>query len=314
LHLVDASKLATALMGDAIGANMFMLGYAFQKGLIPLTLDAIEKAIELNAVAVRMNKESFAWGRRAAVDLEAVVKIAFPNEPVPLTRPAAKTLTDVIALRVKDLTAYQNRTYAERYERFLVDVRRIEGEKAKGRTGLAEVVARNFYKLMAYKDEYEVARLFTDGGFQRQLNEAFQGEYKMKFHLAPPLLAPRDPATGHLQKMNFGPWMMPAFRALARMKFLRGSWLDPFGKSAERKTERRMIDEYEATVRTLLNGLTPDNHALALEIASIPDAIRGYGHIKDKSIAEAKAKEAELLNAWHDPTKAALWSARQAAE
>jgi indolepyruvate ferredoxin oxidoreductase len=261
-----------------------------------------------------MNKEAFTWGRRAAADLEAVAKLAFPAEPVPLTRPAAKSLADVVALRVKDLTAYQNRKYAERYERFMVDVRRIEAEKGKGKTGLAEAVARNLYKLMAYKDEYEVARLYTDGAFLKQLSEQFQGEYKMKFHLAPPMIAPRDARTGHLQKMTFGPWMMPAFRLLAKMKVLRGTALDIFGRSAERKMERKLIGEYEATVRTLLNSLTPDNHALAVEIASIPDAIRGYGHIKDKAIAEAKAKEAELLKAWHDPSKAGLWSQRAAAE
>src|SRR5262249_24965857 len=182
----------------------------------------IEQAIELNGVAVRMNKEAFSWGRRAAVDLEAVAKIAFPAEPVPLARPAAKSLADIIALRVKDLTAYQSRKYAARYERFMVDVRRIEAEKARGKSGFAEAVARNLYKLMAYKDEYEVARLYTDGTFLKQLTEQFQGEYTMKFHLAPPLVAPRDPTTGHLRKMTFGAWMMPAFRLLAKLKFLRG--------------------------------------------------------------------------------------------
>jgi indolepyruvate ferredoxin oxidoreductase len=311
---VDASRLAAALMGDAIASNMFMLGYAFQKGLVPLSLASLEKAIELNAVAVRANKESFAWGRRAAVDLEAVAKIAFPSEPMPLARPAAKLLNDIVAIRVRDLTAYQSRRYAARYERLVGEVRRVEGEKARGKTGLADAVARNFYKLMAYKDEYEVARLFTDGQFQRQLHDAFQGDYKMKFHLAPPLLAPRDPRTGHLQKMTFGAWLMPVFRLLAAMKFLRGSWLDPFGKSAERKAERKLIGEYEATIRALLGGLTPDNHALAVEIASVPDMIRGYGHIKEPSIKTARAKEAELLKAWHDPAKSALWSAREAAE
>jgi indolepyruvate ferredoxin oxidoreductase len=314
LDVVDATRIATALMGDAIAGNMFMLGYAFQKGLIPLQLASIEKAIELNAVAVRANKEAFTWGRRAAVDLESVAKIAFPAEPVPFARPAAKSLTDIIAVRVKDLTAYQNRKYAERYERLVGEVRRIEGEKGKGKSGLGEAVARNLYKLMAYKDEYEVARLYTDGAFLKQLNDQFQGEYKMKFHLAPPLLAPRDPATGHLRKMTFGAWMMPAFKLLAKMKVLRGTPLDIFGKSAERKMERKLIDEYEATVKTLLASLTPDNHALAVEIASIPDAIRGYGHIKEKAIAEAKAKEATLLKAWHDPSKAGLWSQRAAAE
>ncbi len=314
MSVIDATRLATALMGDAIAGNMFMLGYAFQKGLIPLRLESIEKAIELNGIAVRMNKEAFAWGRRAAVDLEAVAKIAFPAEPVPLARPAAKSLADIIATRVKDLTAYQNRKYAEGYEKFLIDVRRIEAEKAKGKTGLAEAVARNLYKLMAYKDEYEVARLYTDGTFVKQLNDQFQGEYTMKFHLAPPLIAPRDPRTGELQKMTFGAWMMPAFRLLAKLKFLRGTAFDIFGKTAERRLERKLIGEYEATVKTLLNSLTPDNHALAIEIASVPDAVRGYGHIKDKAIKEAKAKENELLKAWHDPSKAGLWSARAAAE
>ncbi len=314
MHVVDATRIATALMGDAIAGNMFMLGFAFQKGLIPLQLASIEKAIELNAVSVRMNKEAFAWGRRAAHDLEAVAKIAFPAEPVPLARPPAKSLADVIALRVKDLTAYQNRKYAERYERLVGEVRRVEGEKGKGKTGLAEAVARNLYKLMAYKDEYEVARLFTDGTFQRQLREQFQGDYAMKFHLAPPLLAPRDPVTGHLRKMTFGPWMMPAFRLLAKMKVLRGTALDVFGRTAERKMERKLVDEYEATVKTLLNSLSPDNHALAVEIASVPDAIRGFGHIKKKSVEDAKSKEATLLKAWHDPAKAGLWSQRAAAE
>jgi len=247
------------------------------------------------------------------VDIDAVAKMAFPAEPVPLASRQPKSLADTIALRVKDLTAYQNRAYAERYERLLTEVRRVESEKSRGKTGLVEAVARNFYKLMAYKDEYEVARLYTDGSFKKQLAAAFQGDFKMKFHLAPPLLAPRD-AAGHLQKMTFGAWMMPAFGVLAKLKFLRGSWLDPFGKSAERKNERAMIGDYEATVRTLLNGLTPDNHALAVEIAGIPDAIRGYGHIKEKSVKDAKAKETELLKAWHDPTKAALWNAKQAAE
>ncbi len=314
MDVLDANRLATALMGDAIASNMLMLGYAFQKGLVPLKLDSIERAIELNGVAVKSNRDSFAWGRRAALDLEGVAKIAFPAEPLPLSRRAAKTLEETIALRVADLTAYQNRAYAGRYERLVRAAERAEAEKAKGKTGLAMAVARNFYKLMAYKDEYEVARLFTDGGFERQLHQAFEGKFTRKFHLAPPLIAPRDPTTGHLRKMTFGPWLMPAFGLLARLKFLRGTWLDIFGKTEERRTERRLIADYERTVAALMEKLTPDNHALAVEIASIPDAIRGYGHIKEKAIGEANAKETDLMKAWHDPASARLWSERRAAE
>ncbi len=313
VDIVDANRLATALMGDAIASNMFMLGYAFQQGLVPLKLESIERAIELNGVAVRMNRDAFTWGRHAAIDLAAVAKSAFPAEPVPLARPVAKTFDEIVARRIEDLTAYQNESYAKHYEMLVRQAQRAEADRAKGLHGLAEAVARNLYKVMAYKDEYEVARLYTDGGFARQLGQTFQGEYKMKFHLAPPLLARRDDK-GHLIKMTFGPWMMPAFRVLAKMKFLRGTAFDIFGRSAERKAERKLIADYEATLRALLEKLAPDNHALALEIASIPDAIRGYGHVKEKAMAEAAAKHAELMRAWNDPATARLWGQKKAAE
>jgi indolepyruvate ferredoxin oxidoreductase len=314
LDVIDATRIATALMGDAIATNMFLLGYAFQKGLIPLPFEALDQAIELNGMAVRMNRASFAWGRRAALDLASVARIAFPAEPIPLARPAAKTLDEIVALRRHDLVAYQNEAYAARYAALVEKAAEAERARAKGLSGFAEAVARNLYKLMAYKDEYEVARLYSDGSFRRQLAAAFGGKYKLKFHLAPPLLAPRDPATGELKKLTFGAWMLPAFGLLARLKGLRGTWLDIFGRTAERKMERRLIEEYAATIDTLASGLAPENHRLAVAIAAIPDGIRGFGHIKDKSVAEARARQAELLKAWRDPAAARQWGMKAAAE
>jgi len=301
VDFIDATDIATALMGDSIASNMFMLGFAYQKSLVPLPAVAIDKAIELNAVAVEANRQAFLWGRRAAVDRAAVQKVAMPTETIPSDRKFSRTLDEIVARRVEDLTAYQDAAYARRYEGLVRNVQAVEAAKTPGRTELAEAVARYYYKLLAYKDEYEVARLFSDGRFRKQLREAFDGDYRLEFHLAPPLLAPRDPATGHLKKVSYGPWMLRAFGLLARFKGLRGSWLDPFGRTAERKAERALIGAYEKTVAELLAGLSADNHALAVEIASIPEHIRGYGHIKDWSLADAKRRETELLAAFRTP-------------
>jgi indolepyruvate ferredoxin oxidoreductase len=168
-------------------------------------------------------------------------------------------------------------------------------------TGLAEAVARNTFKLLAYKDEYEVARLYTDGSFAKKLSKQFEGDFTLKFHLAPPLMAPRDPETGRLIKREFGPWMMPAFRLLASLKRLRGTAFDIFGKTEERKMERRLITEYEAIVEEILAALTPQNHALAVQLASLPERIRGFGHVKERNIKESKAREAELIAAFRAP-------------
>ncbi len=299
-EFVDATKLATALMGDAIATNLFMLGYAWQKGSVPISREAIERAIDLNAVAVDANKQAFLWGRRAAVDLAAVEAVAKP--PLEFRpRDIATTLDDIVARRVAFLTRYQNAGYAQRYEALVRKVAAAETERAKGRSGLAEAVARNYFKLMAYKDEYEVARLFTDGSFLAQVNAQFEGDFKLKFNLAPPLLSERDPASGELRKKEYGPWMLTAFRALAKLKGLRGTAFDVFGYSEERRTERRLIGEYEATVADLLDRLDQDNHELALRIAAIPEHIRGYGHVKERNLAKAKAEEAELMTAFRSP-------------
>ena len=299
---IEGTRYATALMGDSIATNLFMLGYAWQKGLVPISGAAIDKAIELNAVSVEFNRDAFLWGRRAAVDEARVARAAEPVTPLRLKAPdIATSLEDIVARRIRTLTEYQNEAYARRYKDLVVRVQRAENDRAKGKSGLAEAVARYYFKLLAYKDEYEVARLFTNGDFLRRVHDQFEGDYKLKFHMAPPLFARRDPETGELEKQEFGPWMMAAFRVLAGLKFLRGTPLDIFGRSAERKQERRLIADYEAMVDELCNGLSSRNHEIAIAIASVPEHIRGYGHVKEQHLEKAKAEEAALLRAFRDP-------------
>jgi indolepyruvate ferredoxin oxidoreductase len=304
IEFVDGSGLATALMGDAIASNLFMLGYAWQQGLVPLSREAIERAIELNAVSVEMNKRSFSWGRLAAHDMRGVEAAAKPTMVSEPPKPA-ETLEEIVRRRVSFLADYQNEAYAQRYAALVRDIAAAERARARGRRGLAEAVAKSLFKLMAYKDEYEVARLYTDGEFLKKLAAQFEGDYKLNFHLAPPLWAPRDPVTGEMKKRAYGPWAMLAFRLLARLRGLRGTAFDPFGHMAERKIERRLIGEYEALVHEFIQSLTPENHALALEIARLPMQVRGYGHVKLKSLERSKAREAELLAAFRAPARAA---------
>lgn len=301
-EFIEGTRYATALMGDSIATNLFMLGYAWQKGLVPISGEALSQAIELNGVAVEFNKEAFLWGRRAAVDETRVARAAEPVTPMRLKAPdIATSLEDIVARRIRFLTKYENEAYARRYKDLVVRVQKAEGDRTKGHSGLAEAVARYYYKLLAIKDEYEVARLYTNGDFLHKVRDQFEGDYKLKFHMAPPLFAKRDPETGELQKQEFGPWMMSAFKLLAGLKFLRGSPLDVFGYSAERKMERQLIADYEATIDELLNGLTSQNHELAVAIATIPEHIRGYGHVKEQHLEKAKAEEEALLQAFRDP-------------
>ncbi len=318
-ELVDATDLATALCGDSIATNTFMLGYAWQKGLVPVSLAALMRAIELNGAAVPMNKSAFDWGRMAAHDLAAVQKAAglksapeisaFLGAADAATSAAfegfgtlAKTLDEQVAVRAKFLTEYQDAAYAQTYRDLVERVRRAEADKAPGMSGLAEAVARYAFKLMAYKDEYEVARLYTTGDFEKRIREVFDGDYKVSFNLAPPLLAKRD-ADGHLSKSEYGPWVFTAFKLLARLKGLRGSALDVFGYTAERRGERQLILDYAKTIETLLAGLGHDRHALAVEIAKLPEQIRGYGHVKEANLAKVRAKWDELLAAYKAPVE-----------
>jgi indolepyruvate ferredoxin oxidoreductase len=296
-EFVDAGRIATALMGDTIATNMFMLGYAWQKGWVPLAEASVLKAIELNGVSVAFNTQAFAWGRVAAHDLASVEKLARASAPAQVIEfKRAPGLDDVIARRVAFLTGYQNASYAAQYTDLVTRVRQAESAvvEAGKPLRLTETVARYYFKLMAYKDEYEVARLHADPAFAQKIAGMFEGDYKVKFHMAPPLLARRD-SKGHLVKREFGPWMMRAFRLLARMRGLRGSALDVFGHTAERRTERELIVHYRETLLGLLPTLSSDNLAQMIALAAIPEDIRGYGHVKERHLAAARAKEAVLL-------------------
>src|SRR5712675_3261022 len=301
VEFVPAGKLATALMGDAIATNMFMLGYAFQKGWVPLAGDSLLRAIELNGIAVEFNRKAFVWGRRAATDLARVERLATPAEVIPISQAFSRNLDELIARRADFLAGYQDRAYAARYKALVERVRSAEAQKvgaSEGKFPLTEAVARYYFKLMAYKDEYEVARLYSDPGFARKIEGMFEGGYKLKFHLAPPIFNKADPRTGEARKSEFGGWMMPAFRILAKLKRLRGTALDIFGYTEERRTERRLVTDYEHTVAELLGHLDGENRKLAVEIASIPEHIRGFGHVKRRHLGEAKKKEAALLAAF----------------
>jgi indolepyruvate ferredoxin oxidoreductase len=287
---MPAQNLAVNNLGDAIYANMIMLGFAWQKGVIPVSSRALYRAIRLNGVDAETNLQAFELGRKAAHD-PARRGLREDDVPTPETMP----LDDLIAHRTRELTAYQNAAYARRYLDRVVQVRAAEAPL--GSDDLTRAVAVNLYKLMAYKDEYEVARLYSDGRFQAYRDETFKGG-KTKVWLAPPLFARKGP-DGRPRKIAFGGWMLDvAFPVLARMKGLRGGPLDLFGHTAERRMERRLIADYEAGLAKLIAGLTPERLPTALQIAAIPQKIRGYGHIKDASVGPARAEEKVLWGRW----------------
>ncbi len=313
---IDATRLALGLMGDAIAANMFMLGYAFQKGLIPLSARAIDRAIELNEVAVESNRRAFLWGRRAAVDPAQVEALAAPPRAIPVTRRLSETLDELIARRVDFLTDYQDEAWSRRYLALVERVRAAEQALprpggASGPRGqaladwpLTAAVARYFFKLMSYKDEYEVARLYTRPEFLARVREQFEGEGQLTFHLAPPLFAKRKP-DGEPIKTAYGPWMLGAMRVLARLRRLRGGPLDLFGRTAERRGERALIDEYEATIREVATSLSAERLSIAVELASVPEHIRGFGPVKERHLAQAVQRRAQALGRWRAPAAAA---------
>ena len=299
LDILDATGLATALMGDSIATNSFMLGFAFQRGAIPLSLEAIMKAIELNGAAIDMNKLAFSWGRLAAHDLQRVVTAArFKNSGA---APAKRTPDESIAFRAKFLTEYQNEAYSKRY---LAEVERVRAAEAKGSPGshdLTEAFAKGLFKLMAYKDEYEVARLYSDGEFGKALKEQFDGDPGVKVSLAPPLLAKRDKVTGHLRKREFGSWVFRGFELLTRFKFLRGTALDPFGYTAERRMERALPGEYSAMIFRHLDQAKPQDWPRLAVLAKSAELVRGYGHIKEANVAKYRAECARLESAIGQP-------------
>lgn len=296
----EATAMARKLLGDTIAANMMVVGYAYQKGLLPVSADAIERAIELNGVAIEFNKQAFLWGRRAAHDMAAVETIIGRNDE----KPQPFELDGFIERRINDLTAYQNKTYSDKYSALIDRIRTAEASAMPGSSALSEAAARGLFKLMAYKDEYEVARLYTDGRFERAIQETFADGGKVKIHLAPPLLAERDPVSGHLKKRAYGPWIMMAFRLLAGFKGLRGTVFDPFSYTAERKMERQLIADYESRLVEIADNLSADNHAAAVQLASLPMRMRGFGHVKEANVKAAKACEADLIATFRDPSRA----------
>ncbi|BCH22948.1 indolepyruvate ferredoxin oxidoreductase family protein [Mesorhizobium sp. L-8-3] len=291
-HFFDATRTAAALFGNSLGANMFMLGFACQHGGLPVSTEAVEKAIALNGEAVAMNIAAFRWGRRAAHQPEFVRELAATQDRT--VAPAlAQTLDEVIARRAEFLAAYQNAAYARRYRDRVAAVRAAEAKAADGSTVVTAAVARNLFKLMAIKDEYEVARLYTDGSFARQLAGQFQSYDRLEFHLAPPILGRRG-ADGAPRKSSFGPWMMTGFRLLAGLRGLRGTAFDLFGRTAERRTERRLLADYEGDLDTILRVMSPDRLEAAAALASVPALIRGYGHVKEASIRKAEGERSRL--------------------
>jgi indolepyruvate ferredoxin oxidoreductase len=306
LHHLDAHKAAVKLFGDSIASNMFLLGYAYQLGHVPIGSAAIEQAIELNGAAVEMSRNAFRFGRLGARDSAALERMIGPPAR-DTTKP--QTLDGIVGYRAEQLADYQDAALADRYRARVARIADIELSKAAGRSGLAEAVARGYHKLLAYKDEYEVARLYASPAFEKALSEQFESRRKLEFHLAPPLLARRDKATGEPRKMRFGAWMLPVFRLLAKGKGLRGTAWDIFGYSTERKLERQMIADYEKLLDEIAERLSPQTHRTAVALASLPLDIKGFGHIKERNYKAAKAKETTLLAELRNPTPTALRAA-----
>lgn len=294
---IAAGALATTILGDAIATNMLALGFAWQKGHIPLSHEGLTGAIRLNGVAVAFNLKAFALGRLLAHDSNAVAAMMRKAQPAPV-EPVLESLDARIAHRAADLIAYQNAAYARRYTSLVEAVRAAEDKVEPGSTGLTEAVMRQAFKLMAIKDEYEVARLYTDGRFEAAIRQQFAGDVRLKFHLSPPLLSQMDPKTGRPAKRAFGPWMLWGFRALAAMRGLRATPLDLFGRTAERRMERQLLADYEALIARLIAELTADNLPLAVELARVPDDIRGFGPVKHAAMIKAQARTAALLQHW----------------
>ena len=301
-HFLDATRLAEQLLGDSIMANLFMVGFAYQKGLIPISSAAILRAIELNGTAVERNRQAFLWGRHAARDPAAVEALLTP----PATEPAPATdLETLIARRRAYLTDYQDAAYAAHYEAMVRQVQAVERRRLPDSQALTEAVARAYFKLLAYKDEYEVARLYSDGEFRRQLEQTFGGDYRVELHLAPPLLARIDPVSGEPRKRAYGPWIFPLLRLLAPLKKLRGTPFDPFGYSRDRRLERRLLADYEMLLMEIMDDLEPANHGYAVELARLPEQIRGYGPVKERNARQAAQRQAELLRLFRRPPRRA---------
>jgi indolepyruvate ferredoxin oxidoreductase len=293
LSAFDANRVSTQVLGDTIYINPMLLGFAWQKGWVPLGHEALIRAIELNDVAVAQNIAAFEWGRHCAHHWNVVEALLAPAQVIQFHKPQG--VDALVAKRVAFLTDYQNASYAKRYSDVVARVK--VAEAAFHKTSLSEAVARNLFKLMAYKDEYEVARLHTNTAFLQKIGDMFEGDYTVNYHLAPPIIAKTN-EKGELQKQKFGPLMLTGFKLLKHFKMLRGTPLDIFGNTEERKMERALIGEYVASIDEVIAKLNADNHALALEIANLPDAIKGFGHVKARNVVAVRSKWDGLMEKW----------------
>ena len=301
-RFLDATRIATTLLGDSLATNIFLLGYAYQMGLVPVSRQALFRAIELNGAAVEANQRAFEWGRLTFHDPAGVDRQARPPDTeLGSDRTLAPDLESAIARRVDFLVDYQNAALAHRYRTLVDRVRKTESLVCGASTQLTDTVARSYFKLLAIKDEYEVARLYTDGEFERQVAAAFEGDYTLRYHFAPPLWVKPDKVTGAPVKRTYGAWIRPLLKTLSKLKGFRGGALDPFGHTAERRLERRLIADYERIVAEIERGLRDDNLPLAVELAALPATIRGYGHVKMRNIEIAKSREAVLLEEYRAP-------------
>lgn len=285
----NASLMAEQLLGDTVFSNMMLLGFAWQKGLLPLSQMALMIALELNAVAVEKNKQAFAWGRLAAVEPEYVEQ-QLDQHPLPDTA----SLDEVLSRNARYLEQYQNKDWAERYLVKMTKVRKVEAQLGNDST-LSEAVAQQLFRLMAYKDEYEVARLFTETDFLKEVEATFSGDFKLNFNLAPPLLNGKKDRSGRPRKKQFGPWMLKAMQLLARMRGLRNTALDPFRFSADRQLDRKLLKDYETLIALLLEGLKPDNYPTAVALVRLPEEVRGFGPVREKAAEKAEKRAQQLL-------------------
>ena len=293
-EFIDGSHIATALMGDSIATNMFMLGYACQMGWLPVGHEALMQAVELNGTAIASNKAAFTWGRRAAVDLPKVKDLVLRKQPAKGDLSLSQSLDEVVERRVQFLTEYHDAQYAEVYYRRVLAFKDLEN-RLFGQSGkLTEAVARNYFKVLAIKDEYEVARLYSRPEFMNKITSQFEGDFKLQFHLAPPLFSGG-------KKSGYGTWMLKAFKLLAKVRRIRNTWIDPFARTHERQVEISWLRDYEALLAVLESELTADKYDLAIQLSELPDAVRGYGPVKDRYLANAKARQRSLLAQWTAP-------------
>ncbi|WP_328185496.1 indolepyruvate ferredoxin oxidoreductase family protein [Marinobacter sp. OP 3.4] len=294
---LDANGIADRLMGDTVFSNVMMLGFAWQKGLLPLSEAALMKAIELNGVAVDRNKEAFGWGRLAAVDLPAITDLLEGNQAEPVEVKPEPTLDQLIDTRYHHLVAYQSRRWADQYRASVANVRKAEESLGHTNGLLTRAVAQQLYRFMAYKDEYEVARLFAETDFMKEVNDTFEGDFQVHFHLAPPIMNKGTDAQGRPRKRKFGPWMFRAFKLLAKFRGLRGTAIDPFRYSADRKLDRALLKEYQALVDRIEKGLDASNYDTFLQLAELPADVRGYGPVREQAAEAIGEKQAQLYKA-----------------